>query len=151
MPENEKLIEELNDLILINKDRIEKYKKILKDSHASEDIFLLKKMIDQSIHFNKELISEIKNKNHNQNWESVTKPGKIYKMWEDLILSIPDNKGWDILEKVENSFQKIYQKALSPEVYVPSDTIHLLIIQKAKLKELYQVLKSKQPLKLMLA
>ena len=39
MIENEKLIEELNDLILINNDRIEKYKRVLKNSSSSEDQF----------------------------------------------------------------------------------------------------------------
>ena len=66
MIENEKLIEELNDLILINNDRIEKYKRVLKNSSSSEDQFFLKKMINQGTLFTDELADEIKNSDNKE-------------------------------------------------------------------------------------
>lgn len=142
MIENEKLIEELNDLILINNDRIEKYKKVLINSSSSEDQFFLKKMINQSIFFIDDLTNEIKNKSHNFNWKSIVRPGRIYKTWESMKLSDLEKNSLEIMRSIEDAIQKVYQKALSPDVYIPSDIIHLIIIQKAKLKESYHVLKN---------
>ncbi len=147
MPENEKLIEELNDLILINNDRIEKYNQVLKDSRSSEEISLLKKMIHQSIHYNIELSEEISNKSRNRNWKSLTKPGKIYKMWADLISSITDKTRLNISETseiVELAILKAYHKALSPDIYIPSEITSLLFMQKAKLKESYDILNGRR-------
>ena len=142
MIKNEKLIEELNDLILINNDRIEKYKRVLKNSSSSEDQFFLKKMINQGTLFTDELADEIKNKSRGFNRKSVVRPGKIYKTWEDLKFSISEKNSLEIITSTEDAIQKIYQKALSPDVYIPSDIIHLIIIQKAKLKESYHAFKN---------
>lgn len=148
MIENTKLIEELNDLILINNDRIEKYKNVLKKSSCPEDLSFLKKMINQSFLFTDELKNVINNKIHSLNWESIAHPGKIYQTWEELKFSIPKKNYLEIIKSTEDAIQKIYQKALYPEVYIPSDIIHLIIIQKAKLKESYNALKSSLDLNL---
>ena len=148
---DEKLIEALNDLILINNDRIEEYEKAVKTIQTPEYLSLFQRMIAQSIQFKKELINEIKNKTHKVNWKGSTRSGKIYKFWKDIKSSVSKTHSLfisEFCEYLEDAVIKAYKEALSPDVYVPSDITHLMIMQKAKLKESFELLHGKTSMQL---
>lgn len=107
-------------------------------------------MIKQSLQYNEELLDEIKRKTQNQNLKRTLKHGSIYRLWCKLISSLNNDKKsiFETYEIIELAAQKAYQKALSPDVYIPSDITSLLFMHKAKLKESYQALKDKQNLDL---
>jgi hypothetical protein len=146
---NEKLKETLNDLILIHNDRIEEYEKAIKSNLKSENLSLFRKMISQSNQFRIELISEIKNKTNKVDWKESFKTGKIYKYWKDTqsIKSIGSAIN-DFFEHLEDTVIKAYNEALSADIYIPSDSTHIMIMQKAKLKESYELLHGKKAVRL---
>lgn len=145
MYENEKLLEELNDLKLVNSERIEKYKKELVKTKDSEYISLFKRMIKESMNYIEELVHEMKRKEPGQSPKKLWMTGNIYKIWTESTLSEGKNIS-EMSEIIERAIQKAYEKALSPDVYIPSSIASLIIMQKAKLKESFNLLLKKQNL-----
>ena len=145
MYENEKLLEELNDLKLINSERIEKYKKELEKTKDSEYISLFKRMIRESMLNKEELVQEMKRKEPGQSSKKLWRTGNIYKTWTDSIPSAGKNIS-EMSEIIELATQKAYESALSSDIYIPSHIASLIIMHKAKLKESYQLLLKKQNL-----
>lgn len=151
---DQKLIEALNDLILINNDRIQEYKKAIKSIQLPEYLSMVHRMIKQSIQFKTELMNAIKNKANKVDWKSSSQPGKVYKFWKDIKPSMSQNRNLfisEFCEYLEDAILRAYKEALSPDVYVPSDITHLMIMQKAKLKESYVLLHGKSDMDLVIS
>jgi uncharacterized protein (TIGR02284 family) len=145
MAVNDNLIEVLNDLIQINNDRIEGYKRA--SNEAEEDDMDLKaifnRMADESRGYVAELTQEVV-KLGGEPTTSTTNSGKIYRAWMDVKATFTGNDRKAILascEFGEDAAQKAYEAALSSDESLPLDVRQLIANQKASLKTSHDVIK----------
>jgi len=141
----DKLAEALNDLVLINNDRITGYEKAideLKDS--SEDLkAIFRGFMDTSRRNVAQLIESI----HQVGGESktgTTNSGKLYRAWMDLKVTFTSNDRLTVLESCEfgeDAAQKAYQSALSSDIEMDAETRQLITKQKEELKNGHDTVK----------
>ena len=143
---NQELVEVLNDLILVNNDRIEGYQKA-KDE-AGEGNVDLKAIFDQMSDESRKYISELSHEIYKLDGEAVTNSttisGKIYRTWMDLKNSIKGNNRLALLESCEfgeDAAQKAYQQALVSDETLSIDVRQLIAHQKESLKESHDTIK----------
>ena len=136
--EKEKVINVLNDLLQINHDRIEGYKKAvdeLKDDDNDLKV-LFNRYITQSHEYSQELTNEISRLGGNPT-DGTTNSGKIYRVWMDLKAAITGKDRKTILENCEfgeDAAQKAYDTALNSDVEFETTIRDLLVKEKAGLK-----------------
>lgn len=144
MKPNDQAIHVLNDLVRINKDRIEGYQRAIKDSpDADQDLkSLFERMADESRSYESQLTQEVR-KLGGEPAGDTTQSGKVYRIWMDIrsSLSKDDNKtALELCEFGEDAAQRAYEKALD-EQDLPGDIRQLIIKQKAALKESHDKIK----------
>jgi uncharacterized protein (TIGR02284 family) len=135
----------LNDLILINNDRIEGYQKAkdeLKD--GNEDLkALFTSMIEESHTLKMALATEVGAAGGDIE-EGTTNSGKIYRAWMDVKAAFSGNDRKAVLENCEfgeDAAQKAYQMALQ-EDDLPSHLRSLISEQKATLRVSHDKIKA---------
>ena len=145
MAETEKTIDVLNDLILINRDRITGYEKAameLKDTNS--DLHkLFNSFASQSAKYAAALIEQV-NALDGKVEEGTTNSGKIYRAWMDVKMAIAGNDRLAILNSCEfgeDAAQKAYENALNKENKLTSEAARLIAIQKAELKQSHDEVK----------
>lgn len=132
-----KQIETLNDLVLINNDRVEGYKKAieeLKDEDADLRV-LFQERIDQSRSFHSELVAVIA-RTGEEIEEGTKLSGKIYRAWMDVkaFFSGADRKAiLDNCEDGEDAALSAYEAALECESLTPEQRT-IVIRQQAEIK-----------------
>ncbi|MFR0677826.1 PA2169 family four-helix-bundle protein [Dysgonomonas sp.] len=115
----EKQAETLNDLILINNDRVQGYQKAI-DELQPEDYELrtvFQERIDQSNQFRNELVSEIVGTGE-EVAEGTMVSGKIYRAWMEVKAFFSGNNRRAILENCElgeDAALRAYEEALNCE------------------------------------
>ena len=113
---NENQIETLNDLVLINNDRIEGYRKAsenLEDKHT-ELTSLFNSLKEESFKNNQELKSEIFNLRGTPD-TGTTVSGKLYRAWMDVKATFGGNDAASVLsscEGGEDAAKAAYKSAL---------------------------------------
>lgn len=133
----EKQSETLNDLVLINNDRMEGYKKGMEEL-KDEDFDLrsvFQERIDQSNHFHTELSKELILSNKEVE-EGTKTSGKIYRAWMDVKAFFTGNSRKAILDNCvdgEEAALKAYNSALECENLTPEQR-SLIIRQQAEIK-----------------
>lgn len=122
MENTPKTIEILNDLILINNDRIEGYERALKEIEESEsDADLLPmflRFIDDSRRYKVELGTEIAAFGKSMG-TGTTIPGKLHRAWITIKENFTGHDRHSILEECEfgeDAIKKAYEEALTDEV-----------------------------------
>lgn len=135
----------LNDLILINNDRIEGYQKAkeeLKD--GNEDLkTLFTDMIEESHELKMALATEVAASGVEIE-EGTTNSGKIYRAWMDVKAAFSGNDRKAVLESCEfgeDAAQKAYQMALN-EDDLPAHVSTLISDQKAMLRVSHDKIKA---------
>jgi len=136
--EKEKVINILNDLLQINHDRVEGYKKAIDELKADDNDLkvLFNRYITQSHEYAQELTSEI-NRLGGKPTDGTTNSGKIYRVWMDLKAAIAGKDRKTILENCEfgeDAAQKAYDTALNSDVEFETTIRDLLVKEKAGLK-----------------
>ena len=133
----EKQAETLNDLVLINNDRIEGYQKAI-DELKDEDADLkplFQKRVDESRKFHTELVVEVTKLG--EEIEKGTKTsGKIYRVWMDLKALFTGSDRKVILDNCENGEDaalRAYSEALECE-NLTSAQREIIIRQKGDIK-----------------
>jgi len=127
----------LNDLIQINNDRIEGYKKAV-DELNDQDVdlrALFQDMIQESRDCRAELAQEVARVGEVIE-TGTTNSGKIYRAWMDVRASFSGNTRKAVLancEAGEDAAQRAYEMAEKTDD-LPSDTRFLITQQKLKLK-----------------
>jgi uncharacterized protein (TIGR02284 family) len=145
MATNEKLADVLNDLIMINNDRITGYEKA-RDETNGIDIDLqgiFSKMADESRKYKAEL-SEVVAKIGGTVAEGNTGLGKIYQVWMNVKATFTGNDRQSALESCEygeDAAQKAYRDALASDAEIDADTRQLITTQKADLKSSHDTIK----------
>jgi len=150
MENSKKTIDILNDLILINNDRIAGYEKAmeeLKSSNKSEEdldlIVLFESMIDESRVMRNALGKEVQVLGGTMA-EGTMASGKIYRVWMDLkaIFTGKDRHAiLDNCEAGEDAAQKAYYQAMDEEA-LPQFLYEMISNQKDLLLESHDEIKS---------
>lgn len=139
-------IEALNDLIKINNDRIEGYKKAI-DELQDDEHFDLKTVFSGMVTESQEYKKELQNKIHEYGGsteEGTTTAGKIYRAWMDVKSAFTVNDRASVLsacEAGEDAAQKAYKTAIDDED-VMEETKVLLRGQKQALKSSHDKIKA---------
>ncbi|MFA6151603.1 MAG: PA2169 family four-helix-bundle protein [Chitinophagaceae bacterium] len=113
---NENQIEVLNDLVRINNDRVEGYRKALENLNDDKDLLapLFLSLQQESRGNNQELIAEISKLGGTAD-EGTTTGGKIYRAWMDVKATFGGDDAAGVLsscEGGEDAAKRAYQMAL---------------------------------------
>jgi len=142
---NKNLIEVLNDLVQINNDRIEGYKRASKESDENDTDLnaIFNKMADESRQYVAELTREIV-KLGGEPTSGTTASGKIYRTWMDIKSTFAGSDRYTILSSCENgedAAQKAYKDALESDEILSGDIRQLIENQKASLRISHDTIK----------
>jgi uncharacterized protein (TIGR02284 family) len=144
MAQNSEVIEVLNDLILINNDRIEGYKKSYDETDVSDTD--LRSVYTNLADHSRQHVAELTNEVNRMGGEPATGTmlsGKIYRAWMDVRATFSsDNRqtSLDNSEFGEDAAQKAYDSALKSEALTP-DLRSLVTKQKATLRTGHDTIK----------
>ncbi|WP_312752368.1 PA2169 family four-helix-bundle protein [Epilithonimonas hominis] len=139
-------IEAMNDLIKINNDRVEGYKKAI-DELQDDEHFDLKTVFSGMITESQQYRAELQNKIHeygDSTEEGTTTTGKLYRAWMDVKSAFAINDRASVLsacESGEDAAQKAYKSAIDDED-VMEETKVLLRQQKESLRTSHDKIKA---------
>jgi uncharacterized protein (TIGR02284 family) len=146
MENTAKTIEILNDLILINNDRIEGYERALKEIEGNGDdadltpMFL--RFIDNSRRYKVELGTEVAAFGKDMA-TGTSAPGKLHRAWVAVKETFTGHDRHSILEECEfgeDAIKKAYEEALSDEI-LAAYIREMLIEQQTELLEAHDEIK----------
>lgn len=138
MKSSKEIIEVLNDLIMINNDRIEGYEKAIENARTI-DVGLqtiFSKMKSESIKYTAELHNRILQLGGEPKDDSTTVSGKLHRAWIDVKATFTGHDRQSLLDSCEtgeDAIQKAYKDALEDEG-LPVDIRDLLAEQKRSLR-----------------
>jgi uncharacterized protein (TIGR02284 family) len=138
-------IEVINDLIKINYDRIEGYRKAAEESKSfdTELHSVFQRMADES-RLNVSSLTKHVRELGGEAENGSTAMGKIYRAWMDVKATFTGSDKTSILascEYGEDQAQKAYKEALEGDEGLDAETRELIISQKAILKESHDDIK----------
>lgn len=141
----EKQAETLNDLVLINNDRVEGYQKAIDELKAEDADLrgLFQERIDQSRNFHAELVAEVA-KSGEELEKGTLVSGKIYRAWMDVkaFFSGGDRKTiLDNCEDGEDAALRAYDEALECQNITPEQRA-IIIRQQAEVKASHDKIKA---------
>ncbi|CAG5068823.1 hypothetical protein DYBT9623_01555 [Dyadobacter sp. CECT 9623] len=144
MAQNSEIVEVLNDLILINNDRIEGYKKASEETNSSDSDLksLFSNLSEHSAEHVRELSSEVTSLGGEPATGTMVS-GKIYRAWMDVKSVFTSENRLTALENSEfgeDAAQKAYETALKSDALTP-DLRSLITKQKATLKSGHDTVK----------
>ncbi|HYC87090.1 MAG TPA: PA2169 family four-helix-bundle protein [Chryseosolibacter sp.] len=145
MNEHPQLIRLLNDLIRINCDRVDGYKKAI-DELKPSDIDLrtmFTNMVNHSTQFMTELKQEVV-KLGGRPAEDATDPGKVYHLWMEVRAAVSNHDRKSIValcEFWEDAALKSYDAALANDSHLPAEAHQMLTNQRSSIKSSHDVVK----------
>jgi uncharacterized protein (TIGR02284 family) len=144
MDKSMQVVEVLNDLVMINNDRINGYQRAIKElKKEDEDLkSLFDQMIVESQQIKSDLVHEIQVL-HGDVEKGTTEMGKIYRAWMDVKAVFTGESRHSVLsncEAGEDAAQKAYKKALETDK-LPAFIRDLLIRQQGTLKDSHDEIK----------
>ncbi len=150
MSNNTTAVEVLNDLILINNDRINGYETAIKEVREKDESLdnLFEQLAMQSRHYKSALTQEVTVLGGTPETSDTTNSGKIYRVWmniKDAFTSDDTQSALDSCEYGEDAAQKAYQEAIETE-NVPAYILELITKQKMELKASHDLIKEKRDL-----
>jgi uncharacterized protein (TIGR02284 family) len=146
MEKNRELFELLNDLVVINNDRIEGYERAINES-SDTDIDLkstFESMANQS-RKNVNVLTQELSRMGGEVESGTTVSGKIYRVWMDLKAAVTDHSRKSILgscEFGEDVALKTYKTALESDVAMPFTVREILEKQKEDLQTSHDLIKN---------
>ena len=143
--------ETLNDLVLINGDRIAGYEKAIEDLKSHDDnltknidlIMLFKRMITESREHKKELANAVLASGGHID-KGTTNSGKLYRAWVDVKALVSGPERHSIIafcEGGEEAAQNAYEEAIN-EKEIPSCFKEMIIRQKIAQRKSHNEIKS---------
>jgi uncharacterized protein (TIGR02284 family) len=144
MEKAKEIVEVLNDLIMINNDRINGYQRAIKELNKRDgDLKLMfDKMIIESQQIKSDLAHEVQVL-HGDVEMGTSEMGKIYRAWMDVKAVFTGESSHIILsncEAGEDAVQKAYKKALETE-RLPAFLRELLTHEQSLLREAHNEIK----------
>jgi uncharacterized protein (TIGR02284 family) len=145
MSQNSEIIEVLNDLILINNDRVVGYEKAYDETDTSDTDLrsLYNNLADHSRQHVSELTTEV-NALGGEPATGTMVSGKLYRVWMDVKSAFSNDGRKTSLENSEfgeDAAQKAYESALESE-YLTPELRALITQQKATLRSGHDTIKS---------
>lgn len=146
MQNNESKIEMLNDLIMINNDRIAGYQRAINESKDLDvDLkALFEGMIRESEQYKQELVQAYSRYGGSDVEEGTTNSGKIYRAWMDVKATFTGSDRKTILascEFGEDAWRRAYEAALNNDDNLDADTRNLLTEQYNAQKKSHDIIK----------
>ncbi|WAC13819.1 ferritin-like domain-containing protein [Dyadobacter pollutisoli] len=144
MSQNSEIIEVLNDLILINNDRVVGYEKAYDETDTADTD--LRSLYNNLANHSRQHVSELTNEVNALGGEPATGTmvsGKLYRVWMDVKAAFSSDGRKTSLENSEfgeDAAQKAYESALKSENLTP-DLRSLITQQKATLKTGHDTIK----------
>ncbi len=147
MENTEKTLELLNDLVLINNDRIEGYEKSLKELKENgehlewEPMFL--RFIDDSRRYKMEIGTEIQALGKDIE-QGTSASGKLHRAWISVKETFTGHDEHNLLEEIErgeDAIKNTYEDALNDDV-LPAYIIDILDEQLQEITEAHDEIKS---------
>ena len=140
MEKSKEVVEVLNDLVMINNDRIAGYERAIKELKQNDDD--LKTLFDQMIVESQKIKSDLAHEIqvlHGDVEKGSTEMGKIYRAWMDVKAVFTGENRHTVLsncETGEDAAQNAYKKALETD-RLPAFLRELLTSQQSTLRESY--------------
>jgi uncharacterized protein (TIGR02284 family) len=138
MEKSKEVVEVLNDLVMINNDRIAGYERAIKELKQNDDD--LKTLFDQMIVESQKIKSDLAHEIqvlHGDVEKGSTEMGKIYRAWMDVKAVFTGENRHTVLsncETGEDAAQNAYKKALETD-RLPAFLRELLASQQSTLRE----------------
>jgi uncharacterized protein (TIGR02284 family) len=145
--DKEQTIDILNDLIKINNDRIEGYRRAISEA-GDLNIDLRAAFVNfiaDSESYREELVEKVRALGGNPSDDSTTLSGKIYRMWMDVKATFSGSDRLSILESCEfgeDAAQKAYQQALEEGVTMSQDIFTMISEQKDALRKAHNLVRN---------
>ena len=148
MKTTKETIEILNDLVLINNDRITGYEKAIKELKSEDGDLkpLFLRYVEQSRTISNRLGAEIQKLGGSVD-SGTTVSGKIYRAWMDVKAVFTGHDRHTVLSNCEfgeDAAQKAYAEAL--EENLPANLVDILLDQKGALRRAHDEIKSSRDL-----
>lgn len=142
---SEKKAKALSELVIINNDRYEGYKKAAEETTDSDLKALFTKFSTQSKGFSSELRSLIPFTEEAPDRDETTVSGKFYRAWMDVksALTAKDRKAiLSSCEFGEDVAKKTYDDVLDKPEDIPSDVLSLIKKQRSELQQGHDTVKA---------
>jgi uncharacterized protein (TIGR02284 family) len=135
----------LNDLVRINHDRTEGYRKAVEELKPTDiDLkTMFNNMANHSTQFSSELKEEVA-KFGGEPASDSTQSGKIYRVWMDIRSSVSDHDRKSILDLCEfgeDAALKAYNAAIESDVEIPAEVRQMIEAQRTNIKTAHDVVK----------
>lgn len=133
---NEKLLEALNDLVKINRDRVDGYRKAIDQTDDTDLKALFQRMAEESNTYIEQL-NKLLIENGEETEDHSTIYGKIYRTWMDVKATFSGHDRHSILsacEYGESAAQRTYEEILRSSLPMPYIVRELIANQKSALR-----------------
>lgn len=143
MAENSDIIEVLNDLVMINNDRVAGYEKVLSETKEIENDLksMFSNLADQSRGFAQDLSNEVTKLGGEPATGTLTS-GKLYRVWMDVRSAFTTDNRKAVLENAESgedAAKTAYAEAVKAEL--PDDIMQMLIKQQTSILTAHDTIK----------
>ena len=125
----EKATNALSDLIIINNDRYEGYKKALEQTESADLKALFQEYSSDSKTFGSELRTLLPNYQDAPDRDETRISGKFYRAWMDVKNALASNDRKNVLSSCEfgeDVAKKAYEDALKDRESLPADTVQII-------------------------
>lgn len=141
----------LNDLVKINNDRVEGYRKAEQQAKGNTDLqSIFKEKTHQSLNFTAELKHYIRLLGHDYN-SDTTFAGKVFRTWMDVKNTFKPNNTTSILDSCEfgeDAAIKAYDNALRSDTEISAEIRQHILEQQTAIKKSYDLIKRYRDLNL---
>jgi uncharacterized protein (TIGR02284 family) len=146
--ENSEIVDVLNDLIRINRDRIAGYEKAVENLEEGDAILrtLFNQLAEESLRLKEELSAQVVVLG-GEPAEDTTMSGKIYRAWmevKDTFTSDDAKSALEACEYGEDAAQKAYAEALEDSANFPTNIRRIIQDQKDLLKVSHDLVRNKR-------
>jgi uncharacterized protein (TIGR02284 family) len=141
---NEKLVEALNDLVRINHDRVEGYKKAIDQTDDADLKALFQRMADESSMYIEQL-NNLLLENGDDVGQSSSVYGRIYRTWMGVKATFSGHDRHTILsscEYGEDAAQRTYEEILRSSIPMPYSVRELIANQKSALRSSHDTVRT---------
>lgn len=132
----------INELIVINHDRIEGYERAAKETEDPQLKSLFTSMADESRQFKNELVREVVNQGGSPA-EGTTTSGKVYRAWMDIKAALTGKDRHAIIascEFGEDAALETYEDVLKSD-HLVNDCRNMIVRQKSSLQKSHDKIK----------
>ncbi|MBW8685977.1 PA2169 family four-helix-bundle protein [Chitinophaga rhizophila] len=141
---NEKLLEALNDLVRINRDRVEGYRKAIDQTDDADLKALFQRMADESNSYIDQLNMLLLTNGEGATMQSSIY-GRIYRTWMDVKATFSGPDRHSILsscEYGEGAAQRTYEEILRSSIPMPYSVRELIANQKGALRSSHDTVRT---------